>query len=108
MKTWITQKDDGILLITYIQPGASKNEFCGEFGEPARLKIKIKSPPIEVAANKELIKLISKTLNISKSKIHLIRGDSSRRKDLFIENSGQECSEIVRIINNLTKLKEFK
>ena len=107
MKAWITQKDEGILLNTYIQPGASKNEFTGEFAEPARLKIKIKSPPAEGAANLELIKFLSKCLDISKSQIHLFRGDTSRNKDLYLENTGQKCSEIVRIINNLTKLKEF-
>jgi uncharacterized protein (TIGR00251 family) len=108
MKTWINQKDEGILLNTYIQPGASRNEFAGEYGDPIRLKIKIKSPPVDGAANTELIKFISKSLKISKSQIHLVRGDTSRNKDLYLENTGQECLEIVRIINNLTKLKEFK
>lgn len=103
MKTYIEEKENGILLKLYIQPGASKNQFAGEFGDPLRLKIKIKSPPVEGAANKELIKYLSKQLNTSKSKLVLIRGETSRNKDLFIESSGQKCLEIVRIINNLVK-----
>ena len=102
MKTYIEEKEQGLLLKLYIQPGASKNEFAGEFGDPLRLKIKIKSPPVDGAANKELIKFLSKVFKLSKSAMNIIRGDTSRNKDIFIEISGHDQSEIVRIINNLT------
>ena len=101
MKTYITQNNDGLTLKLYIQPGASKNSFAGEYGEPIRLKVKISAPPVEGAANKELIKFISKAFKISKSSISILRSDTSRHKDLFLEISGHKQCEIVRIINNL-------
>lgn len=103
MKTYIEEKENGVLIKLYIQPGASITQFAGDFGDPLRLKIKIKSPPVEGAANKELIKFLSKHFKISKSHFRLLRGETSRNKDLFIEISGQKCLEIVRIINNLVK-----
>lgn len=78
MKTYITKNESGILLKLYIQPGASKNQVAGEFGDPLCLKIKIKSPPVEGTANKELVKFLSKTFGLSKSKFNLIRGETSR------------------------------
>ena len=103
MKTYITEIESGFLLKLYIQPGASKTQVAGEFGDPLRLKIKVKSPPVEGAANKELVKFLAKAFGLSKSKLSLIRGETSRNKDLFIESSGQKCLEIVRIINDLVK-----
>lgn len=104
MKTWLIRKEEGILLMLYIQPGASRNEIIGEYGDErsVRLKIKIKSPPVEGAANKELIKFFSKVLKISKSSLHLVRGHASRNKDIFIENiNRQQYLDIVRIIKDL-------
>lgn len=103
MKTWITEKEHGLLLNLYIQPGASKNMIAGEYGEPARLKIKIKSPPVDGAANEELINFLSQLFGLSKSQIHLVRGETSRQKDIFLENSGHKSFEKDKIINNLTK-----
>jgi len=102
MEIFINKKDNGMVLKVYLQPGASKNAFAGIYDDPPRLKIKIKAPPIDGAANKELIKFLSKEFNIPKSAISILRGDISRKKDVFLEISGQACSEIVRIINNLT------
>ena len=67
-----------------IQPNSSKNQICGLYGEPARIKIKIQSPPVEGAANKELIKFLSKALKTPKTSIEIIRGETSKNKDLLV------------------------
>ena len=61
------------------QPSASKNEFCGLYGEDA-LKIRIKAAPVEGAANKELIKFLSKSFKVSKSSITFKSGQNSKIK----------------------------
>ncbi len=61
------------------QPAASKNEFCGLYGDDA-LKIRIKAPPVDGAANKELIKFLSKSFKVSKSDITFKLGQSSKIK----------------------------
>lgn len=84
--SWIKEKgSQQTLLHVYIQPGASKTEIIGLFGEPARLKIKIKAPPKDGLANDEVLKFIGKMLGISKSRVEIIRGESSRQKDLLID-----------------------
>lgn len=73
----------GTLLLLYIQPGASKSEISGVHGD--RLKVKIKAPPRDGEANEALIELFTEVLGVGKSRIFLVRGESSRQKDLLVE-----------------------
>lgn len=84
MKAWIIPHKEGTILKLYVQPGASKNEFSGFYGEPSRIKLRIKSLPVEGKANKAVIEFMAKNLSIRKSQIEIIRGQQSRLKDLFI------------------------
>lgn len=78
----------------YIQPGAKKTEFTGEFdGMP---KIRISAPPVEGAANKELINFLAKKLKLRKSQITIKSGEHSRVKLLEIPVEEE-------IFNNLIK-----
>ena len=61
------------------QPAASKNEFCEVYGEDA-IKIRIKAPAVEGAANKELLKFLSKSFKVSKSDIIFKTGQNSKIK----------------------------
>ena len=103
METTFDQHENHLLLRVSIRAGSSKNELVGKFGEPARLKIKIQAQAVDGQANKELIKFLSKTFKVAKSTIEIIRGEISKQKDLRIEITRHEQSEIVRIINNLSK-----
>lgn len=72
----------------HAQPNSSKNQIVGLHGD--RLKIKLKSPPVDGKANECLIEFLSEMLEISKSKIHLIKGQTGREKNLFIEGLSKE------------------
>ena len=95
--TYILTSNSQTLLKVYIQPAASKNEIVGLYGNPARLKIKIKAPPQDGEANAGVISFISNILGISKSKVELLRGETSRQKDLLIDlpiEIVRTCAEI--------------
>jgi len=62
------------------QPAASKNEFCEIYGDDDAIKIRIKAPAVEGAANKELIKFLSKSFKVSKSDIIFKTGQNSKIK----------------------------
>ena len=61
------------------QPAASKNEFCEIYGDDA-IKIRIKAPAVEGAANKELLKFLAKSFKVSKSDILFKIGQNSKIK----------------------------
>ncbi len=74
-------KNERIYLFVKAQPNSSKNKIAGKYGES--LKINIKAPAVEGAANKELVKFISKEFKIPKSEIE-IKGETSKRKILIL------------------------
>ena len=71
--------EDKVSLRIKAQPAASRNEFCEIYGEDA-IKIRIKAPAVEGAANKELVKFLSKSFKVSKSDIVFKSGQNSKIK----------------------------
>ena len=74
-------KNDKVIINIKAQPNSSKNKIAGIYGDA--VKINIKAPAVEGAANKELIKFLSKTFKISKSDIEL-KGETSKRKQVIL------------------------
>jgi uncharacterized protein (TIGR00251 family) len=70
---------DSVSIRIKAQPAASKNEFCEIYGDDA-IKIRIKAPAVEGAANKELVKFLAKSFKISKSDILFKTGQNSKIK----------------------------
>jgi uncharacterized protein (TIGR00251 family) len=61
-----------------VQPRASANTVVGWTGET--LKIKLTAPPVEGAANAACLALLADLLDLSPSRLTLIRGERSRHK----------------------------
>lgn len=70
-------------LSVYVQPGAKKTECSGL--HDGRPKIRLNAPPVDGAANDELVKFVAKTLKLSKSSVKLVSGHASRLKTLEID-----------------------
>lgn len=85
---------NGTLLKLYIQPGASKSIWDGIHGE--RIKLRIKAPPVDGAANEALVAFLAKSFGISKSKIQIMRGETSRQKDILVEVALEETLSLVK------------
>ncbi|MGI8555451.1 MAG: DUF167 domain-containing protein [Pyrinomonadaceae bacterium] len=67
-----------------VVPRASTSEIVGETG--GALKIRIASPPVDGAANAELIKLLSKTFGVPKSNVEILGGATAKFKSVKISN----------------------
>jgi uncharacterized protein (TIGR00251 family) len=63
-------------------PRASRSEVVGEHG--GVLRVRISSPPVDGAANTEVIRLLAKTLGVSRSDVAIVSGQTSRTKQLRI------------------------
>ena len=82
----------GVLLLLYVQPGASKTAVKGVFeSSPPRLKISIHAPPIEGAANESLIQFLAKALRLSASSLVLVSGETSRQKNIWVPGISVEA-----------------
>jgi len=79
-----TEKNGAIVFNVRVVPRASKSEIVGE--HDGALKVRITSPPVDGAANAELVKLLSKTFDVSKSEVEILAGQTSKTKQIKIAN----------------------
>ena len=79
-----TEKDGAFVFSVRVVPRASKSEIVGEI--EGVLKVRIASPPVDGAANAELIKIMAKTFDVSKSEVEIIGGQTSKNKQVQIRN----------------------
>lgn len=80
--SWYQRQGDRLLLNLYVQPRGSKDEVQGVVGE--ELKLKIKAPPVDGKANAYLLQLLAQWFGVSKSRVSLLQGQSSRHKRVEI------------------------
>ncbi|NCS68215.1 YggU family protein [Candidatus Peregrinibacteria bacterium] len=67
-----------------VLPRSSRNEIVGTLPD-GTLKIKLTAPPVDGEANKKLIELLSKKFGVAKSRVKIVRGETSRRKMVEID-----------------------
>ena len=82
--TWLHSESNGeaVLLSLHIQPGAKKTAVVGLHGEA--LKIRLAAPPVDGKANQALVEFLAASLRVTKSRIDLVSGVSSRTKRIRI------------------------
>ena len=83
-----TEKSGAIVFNVRVVPRASKSEIVGE--HDGALKLRIASPPVDGAANAELVKLLSKAFGVSKSEVEILAGQTSKTKQIKISNLSAE------------------
>ncbi len=79
---WYEVKDDFVTFRIKAVPNSSKNVVSGILDDA--LKLKIKAPAVEGAANKELVKFLSKLFKVSKSEVVFIGGETSKQKRIRV------------------------
>ena len=82
MAVQITQTSDGIIFEVRVIARASSVGIVGDY--EGAVKVRLSSPPVDGAANAELIRLISKKLGVSKSSVAIVSGETSKTKRLRV------------------------
>lgn len=49
------------------------------------IKIRVKAPPVDGAANVELLRFLAKRLGVPRSSVHLVAGATGRRKRVAVD-----------------------
>jgi uncharacterized protein (TIGR00251 family) len=84
---WMSEK--GTFLRVLVKPNSKNKELIDEIN-PDSILINLAGPAKEGKANTELVKRLSKLLNISTSSIRLVAGHKSRDKTLLIDGLSAE------------------
>jgi hypothetical protein len=79
-----TDKNGNTRMDIHVMPNASKTLVYGLYGEEGQiaLKLRLKAPPVDGKANAALIKWMANTLGVSQRSLELVRGETSRHKQL--------------------------
>src|SRR5689334_19329545 len=80
----IYEHEDSVTFNVRVIPRASKSEIVGELD--GALKVKLKAPPVDGAANGELIWLLSKEFCVPRSGLEIVSGFTSKSKRIRINH----------------------
>ena len=75
---WFHWQNDALLLKVRLHPGSKINEVSGIFD--MRLRIRVKSPPVDGKANHELITLLARDFGTKRTQVRINNGKLGRNK----------------------------
>ena len=87
----VEKKSNGLLISIHVQPKSAKNQIAGLYNNA--LKIRITAPPTDNKANKMCIRFLAKQLGLPPSSLEVVKGQTSRSKQVFIAYTDTEPPE---------------
>jgi uncharacterized protein (TIGR00251 family) len=91
-----SENQDGVSFQVQVVPRASRSEVVGE--HDSALRVRLAAPPVDGAANDELIRLLSRALGLSKGDIEIRSGHASKRKLVTVRGlSYQALAELLNL-----------
>lgn len=73
---------DGVAITVRVIPRASRSGLAGTRGNA--VLVRLQSPPVEGAANDELIEVLARALQVPKRAVSIVAGDRSRQKRVSV------------------------
>ena len=87
----VTETAQGITFNVRVVPRASRSEIAGEFD--GALRVRLSAPPVEGAANRQLIELLAKELKVPQNSVDIVAGSASKSKIVRICNVTDDARE---------------
>ncbi len=81
-------------MLVHVVPRARATDVAGRHGDA--LKIRLAAPPVDGAANEELIRFLAKRLSVPRSAVTIAAGLTGRRKTVKI--AGIETADALRAL----------
>ncbi len=82
MTAWLRATAAGASIAVIVTPRASRTEVSGV--AEGRLRIRVAAPPVEGAANDELVRFLAGTLGLPRSALAVTAGAAGRRKTVLV------------------------
>ena len=70
-------------LVLHVQPRAKATAIAGRHGDA--VKVRLAAPPVDGAANEELIRFLAERLGVPRRALRLVAGQAARRKIVDVE-----------------------
>jgi uncharacterized protein (TIGR00251 family) len=78
-----TEKDGALIFKVLVVPRASRSEIVGE--QNTALRVRLAAPPVDGAANEELVRVIAKAFGVSRRAVEITAGQTSKSKKVRVE-----------------------
>lgn len=83
-----TETDSAIQFAVRVVPRASRSEIVGE--HDGALRVRIAAPPVEGAANEELVRTLAHALGVPRRAVEITSGHASKTKLVRVAGATQE------------------
>jgi uncharacterized protein len=87
----ITSTPEGVVIDVRVIPRAAKSGIAGT--RDAALLVRLNAPPVEGAANAELIDVMAKLLGVPKRAVTIVAGERSRSKRVAVAGVTRDAVE---------------
>lgn len=87
----ISSTAEGVVIDVRVIPRAAKAGIAGM--RDAALLVRLNAPPVEGAANAELIEVLSKALGVPRRAVTIVAGERSRSKRVAVAGVTREAVE---------------
>ena len=89
------EKDGSISFKVQVVPRASRSEIVGEHN--GALRVRIAAPPVDGAANEELIHTLARALRVKRGAIEVVAGRTSKTKQVRVTSASPR--DLVRLLS---------
>lgn len=89
-----------LVLHLRVQPRAGREGYAGEHA--GRLRLRVRAPPVDGAANARLVELLAELLALPRSSFSIVRGAASRDKDVVVTGAAAHAARLVATLTRQT------
>ena len=93
--TFLTQSGDSVVITVRVIPRATRSQIAGTRNDA--LLVRLSAPPVDGAANAELIDVLSDALGVPRRSVTLVSGERSRSKRVRV--AGMAADDVRRALN---------
>ena len=87
------EEGGSLVFAVHVVPRASKTAAAGE--HDGALKVRVAAPPVEGAANAELLRFLAKRLGVAAGAVEIVGGHASKTK--VVRAAGAKAEDLLRL-----------
>lgn len=89
----LTRRERCVRFSVHVQPRASRSEVTGVHN--GALRVRLQAPPVDGAANAQLVELLAESLGVPRRAVRIVSGDTARLKVVDVE--GVAAADVERL-----------
>jgi len=91
VSAWWRETAEGVRISLVVVPRASRSEAAGVAAD--RLRVRVAAPPVDGAANTELVRFLARALGVPRTAVAIVAGPSGRRKTALVRGASPTAVE---------------